>query len=137
MPGVLLDTHVVSLLLGGSGKALSKDARDALQASVGQLFTSAITAHELAMLQRDGKVRLARPVEQLGGVLRQRGITTIDLSWEVCAQAVTLNIPDRTGTGQHQDPFDRLHAATALHHGMALITADDTLPNCPGLNCIW
>ena len=44
---------------------------------------------------------------------------------------------DAFHTLRHGDPADRLVAATAIEHGVALVTADAELRKLRGLNAVW
>jgi len=37
----------------------------------------------------------------------------------------------------HNDPFDRIIAATALSRGLDVLSKDTVLPRYPGLNVVW
>jgi len=39
-------------------------------------------------------------------------------------------------TGGHDDPADRFIAATAMVHGLALVTADRSLLRCPDIEVL-
>ena len=118
----VLDTNVVSELRKvRSGKADPGVAAWASQVPSGQLFVSSITIHEL----EHGVLLAERADPPKGAVLRRwlddsvaaafdQHVLTVDAM--VARRAAALHVPDPA-------PFrDALIGATALVHGMALVT---------------
>ena len=62
--------------------------------------------------------------------LRQHGITEIPVDSTIAMAAAAL--PD-----VHNDPFDRILAATAIVHQLELLSKDTVLPRYPGLRVSW
>jgi PIN domain nuclease of toxin-antitoxin system len=112
---VLLDTHVVQWW-SAEPQRLSQVATEALSAA-DELAVAAISWFELAWLARHERIVVTLPVrswlEQLGGQIRTMGITPA-----IADTAVSL---PSTFPG---DPADRLIFATAVEHGMKLVTKD-------------
>lgn len=67
----------------------------------------------------------------LNARLDRPGTVVFDLSPAVCA--VGAGFGDRL----HRDPADRVIVATALHHGMALVTADGDITQSGVVRTIW
>lgn len=86
------------------------------------LFISAISILEVARLEVAGRIRLRTSVEQfLEDAISRNGVQLLPLSARILIASTRLpgNI--------HRDPSDRLLAATAREHGLALVTRDDAL----------
>lgn len=118
MSTVLLDTHVVHWWSAESGQ-LSTAAIEAL-GGADELAVSAISWYELAWLAAHERIALATPIRtwlgQLGRQVRTLGVTP-----EIADTAATLpsSFPG--------DPADRLIYATAIEHGISLVTKDRRL----------
>lgn len=115
MGAVLLDTHVVHWW-SAEPKRVSAPARKALDGA-DELVVSAISWYELAWLARHERIAVTVPIrswlERLASQLRTIGVTPA-----VADTAVSLpaSFPG--------DPADRLIYATAIEHGLDLITKD-------------
>lgn len=120
---VLLDTHVWLWWLTGSAN-LPVALRGALDAAAerGQLAIAAISLWEAQMLHT--KNRLELPVE-FPEWLRRAAAPEVITVMPLDVQAVTAL--DRLPGRFHGDPADRLIAATALAHGLPLLTFDDRI----------
>lgn len=118
----LLDTHVVSeLRKAGAGKANPRVVAWANSAAVTSLFVSAITILELEI----GVRRLERRDTRQGSLLRlwldkhvipsfDGRVLPVDLA--VARTCATLHVPDP------MDERDALIAATAIEHGLTVVT---------------
>lgn len=116
MTAVLLDTHAWVWSLTDDPR-LSGAARSALLAARAVLV-SPISFFEIAQKIRIGKwPEMAPLADQLPGLLREQGGVAAELGPEICLRAGLT-------AWDHRDPFDRLIAATALHHQATLISAD-------------
>jgi PIN domain nuclease of toxin-antitoxin system len=127
---VLLDTHVVQWW-SAEPQRLSKVATEALS-EADELAVAAISWFELAWLARHERIVVTLPIrswlEQLAGQVRTMGITPA-----IADTAVSL---PSTFPG---DPADRLIFATAVEHGLKLVTKDRRLgrhPLAPSL-IVW
>jgi len=115
---VLLDTHALHWWSAQS-EQLSRAAFAAIRAA-DEIAVAAITWYELAWLARNERITLATPVRAwLDGLAS--GIRTIDASPAIAdtATALPASFPG--------DPADRLIYATAIEHGLRLVTKDRRL----------
>ena len=115
MRGVLLDTHVVHWW-SAEPKRVSKGARKALEEAE-ELVVAAISWYELAWLARHERIAVTVPVrswlQDLSAQVRTIGITPAIADTAV---ALPSSFPG--------DPADRLIYATAIEHGLGLVTKD-------------
>jgi PIN domain nuclease of toxin-antitoxin system len=118
MAGLLLDTHVVHWWSAEPDR-VSDPARRALEAA-DELAVAAVSWYELAWLARHERIVLNVPVrswlERLAGQLRTFGITPAIAE---TAASLPSSFPG--------DPADRLIYATAIEHGLELVTKDRAL----------
>ena len=126
MTGYLFDTHVV-IWLALAPQRIPANLLDQLREPEAELFTSPVTAMEIATKHRIGKLIEAEPL--LHGYrahLRRLGTTPLPLADEHALLAGSL-------AWEHRDPFDRLLAAQAITEGLALVSADTAFKQLPGL----
>lgn len=115
---VLLDTHVL-YWWSTESRQLSQAATRAL-AGADELAVSGITWYELAWLAGHERIAVAIPIrswlDRLAGQVR-----TLGISPAIAYMAATLpsSFPG--------DPADRLIYATAIEHGLSLVTKDSRL----------
>lgn len=117
--GMVLDTHALIWMLAGDAR-LKKSARGILDqaAKAEGLFVPAISIWEIGMLEAKG--RLSFPGGTAAWVRRALmlpGLNLAALEPEIALAAANL-------VDFHGDPADRLIAATAIHLGFPLATAD-------------
>lgn len=120
---LLLDTHVLVWQLEDSSRISDAIYAEMQQsANEDQLFVSAITPWEIALLTAKGRLKLARDVnEWLEAALGLPGIHLEPLSPSIAVASTRL-------PGQiHGDPADRILVATARHADATLVTADHEL----------
>lgn len=128
MSGVLLDTYVINDLVN-EPQRLAAQVREAILANTGKVYASAASGMELAFHERDGRTQFRVPVAALAAQLQEAGVVVLPVTWQDFAAAVTVPLP-------HKDPFDRLLVATALARGLTLLTGDENIRRCPGLDCV-
>jgi PIN domain nuclease of toxin-antitoxin system len=127
---VLLDTHVLHWW-SAEPQRISAAASDALEQAE-DLAVSAITWFELAWLARNERIVVNVPIRSwLSGLAAQ--VRTIAIAPPIADTAV--NLP-RSFPG---DPADRLIFATAIEHGLRLVTKDREIRDHdqPGSMTIW
>lgn len=115
MGSLLLDTHVVHWW-SAEPDQISQPARRALK-TADELLVAASSWYELAWLAKRQRIVIDVPIrswlEELGANLRTLGVTPA-----IADSAVAL--PDSFPP----DPTDRLIYATAIEHGVKLVTKD-------------
>jgi PIN domain nuclease of toxin-antitoxin system len=127
---LLLDTHAL-IWLASDQSQLTARGKAAIRAAAGRIFMSAISSLEIALLVKRNRLDLPLPAEQfVADSLRHHGITEIPVDSSIAMTAAGL--PDI-----HNDPFDRILAATALVHRLTLLSKDTVLPRYPGLTVLW
>ncbi len=120
MSAVLLDTHVVHWW-SAEPKRVSARARKALEGA-DELVVAAISWYELAWLARHERIAVTVPIRTwLQGLAAQ--LRTIGVTPAVADTAASLpaSFPG--------DPADRLIYATAIEHGLDLVTKDQEIRN--------
>ena len=131
---IICDTHI-PLFWANAPSRLSRSAAAALEKGRqdGQLAIADISLWEIALLHERGRLRLpddVPAVEYLSRLLQALRLNVLPIT-------ANIAVLSRSSMFQHGDPADRLIAATALHGGWPLITADEKLRALPGLHCIW
>ena len=115
MSAVLLDSHVIHWW-SAEPQRVSKPARSALE-QADELAVAAISWFELAWLARNERIVVNIPIRSwLHGLAAQ--LRTIAISPAIADTAVGLP------SSFPQDPADRLIYATAIEHGLPLVTKD-------------
>jgi len=118
---ILLDTHVLVWLSEGNRKLGQESIRlidEALKSD--QLFVSAISFWEVAMLVEKGRIELLHGVDLWRRSLIDNGLQEMSLSGDIAIQSALLK-------DLHGDPADRMIVATALNSAMTLCTADQKI----------
>jgi PIN domain nuclease of toxin-antitoxin system len=117
---VILDTCVV-LWLAGQQDSLSANARGVLADPAVALHVSAISAWEIAIKSRKGKLGLpSAPEVWWQTFLDSFGVHEVAVTGAIAMSAVAEELP-------HGDPADRIVVATARSLGARLLTADSIL----------
>ena len=113
---LILDTCAL-LWLAEGGKHLSGEAREQIEdASV--VYVSAISAFEIAVKCRSGKLKLpVPPAEWFQDIVDHHGLAIEPLDWDVCMAAVAL-------PPVHKDPCDRFIIAAAKMRRLTVVTGD-------------
>lgn len=115
MSAVLLDTHVVHWW-SAEPKRVSSPARKALE-EADELVVAAISWYELAWLAGHDRIVVNVPIRSwLQGLAVQ--LRTIGVTPAIADTAVALS------SSFPGDPADRLIYATAVEHGLGLVTKD-------------
>ena len=124
MKGVLLDTHIWWYIANDEfecDEALRKKINKAAQEE--QLFVSAITLWEIAMLASKGRIIKLVPncLHWINEALKLTSVQVLELTSEVSVDSCYL--PGNF----HADPSDRIIVATARIHDLFLVTADKAI----------
>jgi PIN domain nuclease of toxin-antitoxin system len=113
---MLLDTCALLWLSEGSSR-LSKTTRRQLAAAA-LVHVSAISAFELGLKHRSGKLSLPLPpAEWFKAVVEHHRISVHALDWATCLAAASL-------PAIHKDPCDRFIIATARTLAVPVLTSD-------------
>ncbi|HEV7667965.1 MAG TPA: type II toxin-antitoxin system VapC family toxin [Thermoanaerobaculia bacterium] len=127
---LLLDTCALLWLVGDRGK-LSATAVGRIKTQRGELFVSAISAFEIGVKHRKGKLELPlEPGAWFEAALRFHGLRELPVTGSIAAASTALPL-------LHADPCDRLIVATALLHGMTVLTPDPLIAGYPGVQTVW
>lgn len=95
------------------------------------LAVSAITAWEIAVLHRRHRIEIARdPLPWMRDLQETRGLLILPVTIEIGIRAATLH-------ERLRDPIDSLIAATALTHGVPLVTKDARIQRSGVVATIW
>ena len=127
---LLLDTHAYVWLLSDLGQ-LTKGGKALIRENAGQLYISAVTPWEIALLTQRERLKLPRPAEEyIATGSRQHGVQEIPVDGPVAMASVRL-------PPVHTDPFDRVLVATAIQYKMAILSRDGMLSAYPGVTVRW
>jgi len=123
---ILLDTHVWIWSLLDPGR-LGARAAGLLEDRGNELWLSPISVWECLVLAGKGRLALERePGEWVEEALRCAPMKEAPLTHEIALESRRIDLP-------HQDPADRLLAATARVMGLRLLTADERLLKSPSV----
>lgn len=126
---VVADTHAL-VWWASTPDRLSGAARDVLNEH--PIALPVISCMEIAALARRKRITLAMPVDQwLDAILALPNVTLMQLTREIAVLAA--NLPDDIV----RDPTDRLITATAIYHGVSLVTADRKIIAANLVPTIW
>ena len=127
---LLLDTHVIVWAASDAGQLDPRVAR-LLADHRNELWMSAISAWELAMLSERGRIDLRPDAERwIAAAVAGLGLREAPLTLTMALESRRLSILTN-------DPADRFIVATALVEECALVTADAALRRVPGLRVVF
>lgn len=130
---IVLDTHALVWWVAGDSQ-LSRPAREAIEAEAkdGEILVSAISAWEVAMLAKAGRLALTMDAGAwLDIVAEVPAIRFVPVDVRISVHSVDL-------PGEfHKDPADRIIVATARQHSVPLISADLKIRDYPHVQTIW
>lgn len=128
---LLLDTHVwIWRLL--EPERVSGDAEQAIADTDSEVFLSPISTWETLMLARKGRLTLLpSPTEWVLEGLRRSALRAVPLTHEIALRTGRLD------GFESEDPADRFLVATALEHGLTLVTADSAMQAFPPVTTLW
>ena len=125
---IVADTHAW-VWWAAEDEMLSRPALTAL-AKTDSVGIAAITLWEVAMLVEKNRLMLDRDVlAWLQKAISKTHVVVLPLTPEVAVSATT--------TPHFRDPADRLIAATALTHGVPLVTKDERIQRSGAVATIW
>jgi PIN domain nuclease of toxin-antitoxin system len=128
---LLLDTHAWLWRLL-SPELLSQAAEDAIADPENEIFLSPTSTWETLVLARKRRVTLLPSAsEWVLDALRRSAPTAAPLTHGIALRSEAL-----AGFGS-EDPADRFLVATALEHGLAMVTADEAMRAYEPLVTVW
>ena len=126
---LLLDTCTFLWLTKGS-ETLSPDAIDAFSDPQNIVYLSAVSAWEINVKYRLGKLPLPLSPDNFIPKERKRHlIARLDLSEQDTLHLHKLPTP-------HKDPFDRMLVCQAIEHSLTILTPDPLITQYP-IRCRW
>lgn len=127
---LLLDTHAL-LWFDADPARLSPRATRLLRDRNNQVYVSAITAWELAIKNRLGKLPLASPLlNSYHSSLARYGFVALPLSSDHA-------LAERSLSHDYNDPFDRALVAQAAHEKLSLLSRDARLAQFSEVKVVW
>jgi len=130
---MLLDTHALVWWVSNPQRLGPKAATELDRPlPPGSLAVSSISMWEIAMLSRKGRLQFnTSPTSWLARVesLPQLRFLSVDNAIAL----LSVQLPDSVPS----DPADRIIVATAIHHRLPLVTADQRLQQSGLVECIW
>jgi PIN domain nuclease of toxin-antitoxin system len=128
---LLLDTHAWLWRLLDPDR-ISADAEAAIADSGSELFLSPISTWEAMVLARKGRLSLTpTPHEWVLDALRRTALAAAPLNHGIALRSESL-----AGFAS-DDPADRFLVATALEHGLTLVTADGAMREFEPVETLW
>lgn len=126
---LLLDTHIWIWSLLDPGR-LGRRVGDELRDPANEVWLSPISVWETMLLFQRGRiVTTGDPAEWIRRALRTSPMRDAPLSREVALVGRSLQL-------EHDDPADRFLAASAVVHGLVLVTADSRLLDNPAYEAL-
>jgi PIN domain nuclease of toxin-antitoxin system len=130
---IVLDTHAWVWWVSGSPE-LSSKAKESIEVAVtrNEVFVSAISVWEVAMLVKKGRLELTMPI--MDWVSRSEAlpyIRFVPVDNAVALRSVNLE------RFAHPDPADRMILATASFLEAAIVTKDRRMRAYRGVRTIW
>ena len=127
---VVIDTHVL-VQHALQPRRLSGGARKAMGGEHGPLAASDISLWEIAMLIAKRRIDIATDAAQfIEDLVHARALRILPITPRIAVLA-------QSDEFRHDDPADRIIAATAIVHGAQLVTADARLRRVKSLRAIW
>ena len=119
----LLDTQATVWLLTNNDE-FPRSLREELTYAEAMFYVSNLTIVEIVHLQQCNKIDLPIYGKDLIANIARMNIYTVPLADETLVAMSSLPINRKT----HSDPFDRAIIATAISHGLTLISSDGKFP---------
>ncbi len=128
---IVLDTHVWIWWVSEPGRLSSR--ADAAIASARQVGICPISIWEISTKEAKGKLSLDRDLDVwVRQALARPGAVLLELSPEIAILAGKLG-----ERGFHGDPADRMITASAMCHGVELVTKDQAIRAFDGVRTVW
>ena len=116
----LLDTHTLLWALGNQRRLPGK-VLDVLRDDAATILASAVTAYEVSLKRRLGKLVVPSTLEEdYAATVRAAGFDLLPLDTATALRAGQLSL-------EHRDPFDRLLAAQALEANLTFLSKDEAV----------
>ena len=126
---VLLDTHVWLWYLLGE-PYLSQTHRNIIDDESNDLSLSSISIWEAHLLIERGRLPVTDPpATWIDKAIRTLHVREAGITFAIAARSRSIML-------DHQDPADRVIAATAAEMKAPLLTADARLLTCPDIRCL-
>jgi PIN domain nuclease of toxin-antitoxin system len=126
----LLDTHVwIQRVLG---EPLPKLVEDTLRQNPASLALSDISLWEIAKLVEFGKVEFKLSLPEVFASAVTPELTILPITPAIASIVATLE-----ADGFHKDPADQIIVATALVHGLRLISNDTRIRQWKRVPMLW
>ena len=126
---LLLDTHIWLWSLLDPDR-LSGRARSELTEPANTLALSPVSVWEALVLAQKGRVLLhPDPWSWVRTALTVTPVREIPITFDVALGSRTVRLG-------HDDPADRFIVASAMVHGLTLVTADRSLLRCPDIRVL-
>ena len=130
---MLLDTNAFIFFLRGDAR-LRKPLQQVIADPAAPIKISVVSFWEMTIKHRKGKLPLPTPFSTdpaaaMASWCNRAAIQMLDLAPRHIGDAMALDFA-------HDDPFDRIIAATALAEGLELVTSDRRFATCPGLRVL-
>ena len=127
----LFDTCTLLWLAGNAHQHLSKKALEAITGFPGQLAISAISALEIGIKTRQGKIGLQTdPRSWFAAAVEKHGLHEIPVNGSIAAASTML-------PSLHKDPCDRVIIATAQAYVFTILTPDELISKYSGVATLW
>ena len=129
---IICDTHIL-IFWQDDPTRLSIAAQAAIETGLNDktLACSDISFWEIAMLIHFGRLRNdISPIQYMADLCLALSLTVLPIMPEIASLS-------QGDFFHHNDPADRIIAATAIHHNAPLITADKKLKKLEPLTVIW
>lgn len=127
---LLLDTCALIWLSEG-GNSISDTAREVMRDNAGALHVCAISAFEIALLSRKGRLKIPEPPDKwYVDIMAFHGLNELPITGAIAARAAMLPYI-------HNDPCDRIIIAASKEHNLDIVTADKIIPTYPEVTVVW
>lgn len=128
---LLLDTRALLWFVDGADE-LSRVARELIEDPRNRVFVSVASYWEIVIKQSNGKLSLPSDAPTwFRRAVEPRAFELLSIELAHVSRLHGIGAP-----GAHKDPFDRLLIATALHHDLSVLTADQRFAEY-GVAVIW